>query len=136
MEQLHTMITPFIMRRLKKDVLQELPDKIEEVIYTKLEGEQKQLYQATEKQIVDSLKGKSVKEFKENKLQILTELMRLRQICCDPSLIYDNYKKESAKLNSCLDLVESAVESGHHILLFSQFASVFPIISKLFKSFT
>ena len=59
-----------------------------------------------------SLSEKSGQEFQENKLQILAELMKLRQICCDPGLIYENYSGNSEKLETCLELIESAIEGG------------------------
>nr|MBP3597885.1 DEAD/DEAH box helicase [Eubacterium sp.] len=134
LEQLHRMIAPFLLRRLKKDVLKELPDKVEEVKYAKLGKEQEKLYQATEKNIVTSLQKKSGKEYQENKLQILAELTKLRQICCDPSLLYDNYKGDSAKLETCMELLHSAVEGGHKVLLFSQFTSMLEVLKKRLKA--
>ena len=58
----------------------------------------------------------------------MAELTRLRQVCCDPSLCFENYKGGSAKLEACLELVERAAEGGHKILLFSQFVSMLEII--------
>lgn len=129
-ERLHRMIAPFLMRRLKKDVLKDLPDKIEEVVYTKFDKEQDKLYKAAEKNIIMNLKQKSGREVKENKLQILAELTRLRQICCDPSLLYENYKGDSAKLDTCMELLENAIEGGHRILVFSQFTTMLDVIQK------
>lgn len=127
-DRLHKMIKPFILRRLKKDVLKELPEKIEDVIYAKFENEQERIYKATEKKVITSLNGYSKKNFEENKLQILAELTRLRQICCDPSLIVENYKKDSAKMTACIELVENAVANGHKILLFSQFTTMLDLL--------
>jgi len=64
------------------------------------------------------------------RLQALTMLTRLRQICCDPSLCYENYHGESAKLDGCMELVREAVETGHRVLLFSQFTSMLAILEK------
>ncbi len=133
LHRLHIMIRPFLLRRLKKDVLKDLPDKLEEVVYSKFEAEQQKLYQATEKKMVDSLKKQSAEEFKENKLQILAELTRLRQICCDPALLYENYSGGAAKLETCLELVETAISGGHKILLFSQFTSMLEILKERLK---
>lgn len=130
LDKIHTMIRPFIMRRLKKDVLNDLPDKIEEVVYSKFEPKQEKLYRATEKNIVMNLKKKSNQEFNENKIKILAELTKLRQICCDPQLYYEDYKEGSAKLNTCMELIENAVEGGHKILIFSQFASMLEILAE------
>jgi len=128
--RLHKMIQPFFMRRLKKDVLKDLPDKVEKVVYSKFEKEQEKLYRATEKQLLMNLKENSGEEFRENKLQILAEITRLRQICCDPALVYEDYTKGSAKLEACLEVIGSALEGGHKILLFSQFASMLKILEK------
>lgn len=130
---LHKMINPFILRRLKKDVLKELPDKVEKVVYTKFDTEQENLYRATEKNILMSIGKKSDEEFTDNKLQILAELTKLRQICCDPSLLYENYSGGSAKLEACIELVESAIDSGHKILLFSQFTTMLGLILQRLK---
>lgn len=126
--RLHKMINPFILRRLKKDVLQELPDKVEKVVYVKFDSEQENLYKATEKNIVMNIGKKSGREFKESKLQILAEITKLRQICCDPSLLYSDYKGECAKLDTCTELIESAIDGGHKILLFSQFSTMLGIL--------
>ena len=130
LDKIHTMIRPFIMRRLKQDVLNDLPDKIEEVVYSRFEPKQEKLYRATEKNIVMNLKKKSKQEVNESKIQILAELTKLRQICCDPQLYYGDYQEGSAKLNTCIELIENAVEGGHRILLFSQFASMLEILAK------
>jgi SNF2 family DNA or RNA helicase len=132
--QLRKMITPFVLRRLKKDVLQDLPDKLEEVYYAQMEGEQKQLYDARVQRLKLMLTKQSDQEFKENKLIVLAELTRLRQICCDPRLIYSDYTKNSAKADMCVDMIKNAVEAGHKILLFSQFTSMLEILTdRLFK---
>lgn len=131
--RLHMMIRPFLLRRLKKDVLTELPEKMEEVVYSQFGLEQEKLYKAAEKHIVMSLKKKSNQEFKETKLQVLAEITKLREICCDPSLLYENYRKGSAKLDTCLALIESAIEGGHRILVFSQFASMLDILLNKLK---
>ncbi len=122
--RLSRMVKPFILRRLKKDVLKELPDKVEEVIYARMEGEQNSLYQAREKQLLMTLAGQTDAEFKTQKLQILAELTGLRQICCDPALVYENYTQDSAKTKTCVEVVENAINSGHKVLLFSQFATM------------
>ena len=70
------------------------------------------------------LDGKSEREFSTDKIQILAELTKLRQICCDPALLFDGYKGESAKTQMCLDLIANAAGSGHKVLLFSQFTSM------------
>ncbi len=124
MARLQRMVGPFIMRRLKTDVLKDLPDKLEEVRYVKFEKEQQTVYDAQIVHMREILAQQSEDEFNKNKIKVLAELTRLRQICCDPHLCFDNYEGSSAKLDSCIELVQSAMDSGHKMLLFSQFTSM------------
>ena len=71
--------------------------------------------------------------YENSHIQILSALTRLRQICCHPSLFLDNYKGESSKLNQCVEIVKDAIASGHKILLFSTYTSMFEIIEKELK---
>ncbi len=128
--ELNQMITPFVLRRLKRDVLKDLPDKLEEVYYAQLEGEQKQLYDAEVQKIKHMVNNQSEQEFKENKIAILAELTRLRQLCCYPGLLYENYKQNSTKTDMGIDLICNAIEGGHKILLFSQFTSMLEELEK------
>ena len=124
MERLRKMTHPFILRRLKKDVLKDLPDKIEKNMFTRMDGEQQKLYDAHVKQLQMFLDGASDEEFSMSKIQILSQLTRLRQICCDPALVYENYQGVSAKTQMCIELISNAVSAGHKILLFSQFTTM------------
>ena len=130
MERLQKMIRPFVLRRLKKDVLKDLPDKLEEEVYAVLQGEQQKLYDAHVKRLALMLDKQTEEEFRASKIQILSELTRLRQLCCDPALLYDNFQEESAKKELCLNMLRSAVGSGHKILLFSQFTSMLDILCR------
>ena len=121
---LRRLIGPFVLRRLKKDVMKELPEKVEKIVYSAFSGEQKKLYGAS------VLRLKEEVESGEEKFKILSGLTRLRQICCDPSLCYENYRGGSAKLDTCMDVIAGAVPAGHRILLFSQFSSMFPLMEK------
>lgn len=139
LRSLHRMIRPFVLRRLKSDVLKELPPKLEKVVYSAAEGRQKDLYRAGALKLKASLErsGESGLGREESlgreKLEILSALTRLRQICCDPGLCYENYNSGSAKLETCVSLLSSAVESGHKILVFSQFASMLKILGDRLK---
>lgn len=133
LKRLHHMVNPFILRRLKKDVLTELPDKMEFTNYSKLEAEQQELYRANVNQLKEMLAQNSSQDYNQNRLQVLAELTKLRQICCDPKLCYSNYKGRSAKLESCMELLETGVSGGHKILLFSQFTSMLDIIEERLK---
>ncbi len=124
MEVLQRMIRPFILRRLKGDVLKDLPEKLEENVFAKLDGEQLSLYDAHVQQMKQMLDSKSEAEFRSSKIQILAELTKLRQLCCDPALLFEDYKGESAKSDMCMELIENAVNGGHKVLLFSQFTSM------------
>lgn len=123
-ERLKKMIRPFVLRRLKKDVLKDLPAKLEEAVFARMEGEQEKLYAAHVQRMKLMLDEQTDAEFASQKIQILAELTRLRQLCCDPGLIYEDYRGESAKLLMCMDLIKNAVDGGHKILIFSQFTSM------------
>lgn len=129
--ELQRLTSPFILRRLKKDVLTELPEKTETIIAEEMTDEQKKLYTANVLSIKKTLKEKFAQANPETgKIEILAMLTRLRQICCDPSLVYENYTGGSAKLECCMDLIEGCIGTGHKILLFSQFTSMLAIIEK------
>lgn len=122
--RLQKMVRPFILRRLKRDVLTDLPDKLEKCMYANMEGEQQKLYSAHVQRIRMMLDKQTDEEFKTAKIQILSELTKLRQLCCDPALIYEKYESPSAKSALCIDLIKNAVAGGHKVLLFSQFTSM------------
>ncbi len=130
MKRLQKMIRPFVLRRLKKEVLTDLPDKLEENMFVQLTGEQQKLYDAHVKRMMLMLDKQSEEEFKSSKITILAELTKLRQICCDPSLVFTDYKADSAKVDMCLNMISNAVESGHKILLFSQFTTMLDHLAK------
>ena len=128
LERLRRITGPFILRRVKKDVLRELPDKLETVVYSRMEEEQKNLYAAGAAKLKERLDRSEGEGLGEERFQVLADLTRLRQICCDPRLCYENYKGGSAKLETCMDLVRRGVEGEHKILLFSQFTSMLELI--------
>lgn len=119
---LRRMTGPFVLRRLKKDVLRELPGKEERIVYSAASGRQQKLYTASALKLKEALAGGAW--LGNGKLEVLSQLMRLRQICCDPALCFEDYTGESAKLETCVSLIASASAAGHKILLFSQFASM------------
>ncbi len=127
--ELRGKIKPFILRRMKKDVLSELPEKIEETIYSGLEPEQKKLYEAYLRVAKNEVAYMSEIN-SANHMRILSLLMRLRQICCHPKLFDGAYKEESGKLQLFEELVSSGVSAGHRILVFSQFTSMLAIIKE------
>lgn len=131
---LKKMISPFIMRRLKKDVLKELPDKIENQVVVDLNEDQKLVYMA----YLDKVKGDLEESYKadgfnKSRMKVLAALTRLRQICCDPSLFLENYEGSSSKLDLLEELLEELIEGGHRVLIFSQFTSMLAKIKTMLE---
>ena len=120
-ERVAQFIKPFVMRRKKEEVLTELPDLIEVVYKNELEDQQKAIYLAQLQQMQERLRQVSDSEFQRNRVEILTGLMRLRQICDTPALFMEDYQGESGKLDSLRDLLVQIAEGGHRVLIFSQF---------------
>lgn len=124
-------IEPFILRRMKKDVLKELPDKIETKISVKMTPKQEEIYMAyllESKRMIES----DIKSYGlgKTRFEILSRLTHLRQLCNHPSLFIDNYDGQSAKLNTLLELIREAVDGKHRILIFSQFTAMLKIVSE------
>lgn len=126
LQRLGKLTRPFLLRRMKAEVLKELPPKTESVRYVSMGEEQKKLYTAVAMDGLNRLRAEGVTN--REKMKVLVLLMRLRQICCDPRLCMEGYQGESAKLESCIELVREAVEGGHRILLFSQFTSMLELL--------
>jgi len=131
LEDLNRRIIPFILRRMKKDVLKELPDKVETKILTDMVEEQKKVYLS----YMENIKSEIHNEINENglgknQIKILAALTRLRQICCHPGTFIDNYTGGSGKLELLMELIIDAIANGHRILVFSQFTSMLSIIEK------
>ena len=127
-KRLKRMVSPFILRRLKTQVLKDLPDKLEEVRYVKPEAEQKRLLDGQVAHMRSVLEKTDEADFGKSKLKILAELMRVRQICCDPSLCFDDYHGGSAKREACVELIQNAIAGEHKILVFSQFTSMLELL--------
>ena len=131
MNKLKEMIEPFVLRRIKENVLQELPEKTITVLNNEMEGEQLKIYLSYS----EMARKKAKEEIEENgiknsQMKILALLMRLRQICCHPGLFIENYTGESKKLTQCIEIIKTAIQAGHRILLFSGYSSMFPYIQK------
>ena len=134
MSRLKMLIEPFVLRRIKKDVLTELPDKTITVLNNEMQGEQLKLYASYMAQAKQEAKEEIIQNgFEKSQIKILALLMRLRQICCHPSLFLQNYTGESSKLTQCIEVMKDAVQAGHKILLFSGYTSMFEIIEKELK---
>ncbi|RED64091.1 DEAD/DEAH box helicase [Cohnella lupini] len=129
-EKIARIVRPFILRRLKSEVLKELPDKIESVQPSELSTEQKKLYLAyLEKLQSDIVKDLAVEGgFQRNRMKILAGLTRLRQLCCHPALFLEGYEGTSGKLEQLLEIIEECQGSSKRMLIFSQFTSMLDII--------
>ncbi|MBK1811055.1 DEAD/DEAH box helicase [Clostridium sp. YIM B02505] len=115
---LKTLISPFILRRTKQEVIDELPDKTEKKLLIEMTSMQKSIYSSYIKDIRQSLRDAS-----KGKIEIFSYLTRLRQICLDPSLVVPNYAGGSGKLKAAMDIIENQIKTGGKVLLFSQFTS-------------
>ena len=125
LKDLNRHIKPFILRRLKREVLKELPDKIEQKIVVDMTKEQKKLYLAYLQAIKGELSDEiSTKGYNKSHIKILAGLTRLRQLCCHPGIFVEGYKGDSGKLDSLEEIVEEAINGKHRILIFSQFTTM------------
>ena len=126
---------PFILRRMKKDVLTELPDKVERKMVNEMTPKQEKVYQAwfirSQREFAAELRQNG---FGDNRIKILAILTRLRQIACDPSMFLDGYEGGSGKLDMLEEVVGEAVEGGHRILVFSQFTTMLEHIGQRLKT--
>ena len=131
MNRLKMLIAPFILRRNKKDVLTELPEKTITVLNNQMTEEQEAIYLSYLSQVKEDVANEiKMNGFEKSQFRILATLTRLRQICCHPSLFIRDYKSDSSKLNQCIEIIGDAIEAGHKILLFSGYTSMFEIIEK------
>ena len=132
--KLKMLIEPFILRRTKKEVLTELPEKTVTVLNNQMKEEQEKIYlnylaQAKE-EVSEAVKLNGIER---SHIQILALLTRLRQICCHPGLFIKDYQDGSSKLEQCIEIIKDATDSGHKILLFSGYTSMFELIEKELK---
>ena len=131
LDNLKKQIKPFILRRKKKDVVKELPDKIENNIYIDLTKEQKKIYLAElekAKKKMEELLEDGV--FDKSRIEILKLLTRLRQICIDPGIIYENYKGGASKIQELIPMIKEIISNGHKILLFSTYKTAIDIVNR------
>ena len=134
MAKLKMLIEPFVLRRNKKEVLTELPEKTVTVLSNEMNEEQQNLYLTYLARAKQEIAEKvEIDGFENSQMQILAALTRLRQICCHPSLFVEGYNEGSSKLEQCIEIIEEAINGGHKILLFSGYTSMFEIIEKELK---
>lgn len=129
LRRLGELVSPFVLRRLKQQVLTELPPKTERVFPAEMERPQRQVYLAAVAQLRRQLSGTGRLTGRQ-RMTVLTHLTRLRQICCDPRLCCAGYTGHSGKLTACIELVREAAAGGHKVLLFSQFTSMLALIKE------
>ena len=134
-KKLKMLIEPFVLRRTKKEVLTELPEKTITVLKNEMGEEQRKIYLSylvrTKQELQDEINSNG---YERSQIKILAALTRLRQICCHPSLFIDNYKEPCSKLEQCMEILEDGITAGHKILLFSSYTSMFEIIEKELKN--
>lgn len=122
-------VRPFLLRRTKSQVAKDLPDRVEEDLYCELEGDQKLLYRAELKRAQQTLLGiKTSAALNKERFNVLTSLLRLRQICCHPKLLAPDSKAPSAKVEALVETLEPLMEDGQKVLVFSQFVSALELL--------
>lgn len=130
MKKLQLMVSPFVLRRTKEEVLKELPEKTVTVMYNEMDEEQEKVYKnyllSAKKEIMEEIDTDN----EISSMKILSLITRLRQIASHPSMFLEDYENGSSKLNQCLELVKDAIYSGHKMLIFSSFTSIFEILEK------
>ncbi|RDW18330.1 helicase SNF [Oceanobacillus arenosus] len=130
-KQVSRRIRPFLLRRMKENVIKELPEKLELIDSVELLPEQKKLYAAyLAKLRHDTFKHMDKGTFRKNKIKILAGLTRLRQICCHPALFVEGYKGSSAKFEQLIRIMEESRLSGRRVLIFSQFTKMLDLIGR------
>jgi superfamily II DNA or RNA helicase len=137
LELLQAKIRPFILRRTKEQVLKELPSKQEQVVYSEMTNKQVAIYNEVLNRVKTEV-NELVKEkgFERSRIQILSALLKLRQVCNHPALVDDQFKNEediSGKFNQFLELLTEVIESGEKVLVFSQFTSMLDIFERKLK---
>lgn len=133
MYELKQRIQPFILRRMKKDVLKDLPDKIETKRMAEMTGKQKKIYLSYLSRIQTEIKENNSLDSGTGRIQVLAALTRLRQICCHPATFVDNYSGGSGKMELLMEQLPDILEGGHSVIIFSQFTSMLGIIADALK---
>jgi superfamily II DNA or RNA helicase len=129
--RLRSTIHPFVLRRTKAEVAQDLPEKIVQEMVVPMSEEQQKLYKQILRQVRESVMSEVEKQgIQKSSIQILAALTRLRQVACDPRLLglEGNFEEESGKLNALKEIVSEAAAGGHKVLIFSQFVSMLKLI--------
>lgn len=133
MQKLRRKIRPFVLRRMKKEVLTDLPDKIETRRMAEMGAKQRKIYESYLARIQMELAGDEENTPGGNRMQVLAALTRLRQICCHPATFASNYHGGSGKLDLLMEQLPDILEGGHSVIVFSQFTSMLSIIAHELK---
>ena len=133
MQKLRRKIRPFVLRRMKKEVLTELPDKIETRRMAEMGAKQRKIYESYLARIQMELAGDEENTPGGNRMQVLAALTRLRPICCHPATFASNYHGGSGKLDLLMEQLPDILEGGHSVIVFSQFTSMLSIIAHELK---
>ncbi|MGL5947631.1 MAG: DEAD/DEAH box helicase [Aeromonas sp.] len=124
MARLRAIISPFILRRLKQEVLTELPAKTEIVHHIALSSEERELYEATRREVVAQVQSSDGRTL----MHVLSGLTRLRRLCCSPELVMPAWPHTASKLDEAMALLAEAIEGGHRVLVFSQFVDLLSLL--------
>lgn len=124
MALLRSVIHPFVLRRLKQEVLSELPEKTEIVHHIALSQAERELYEATRREVVQRIQSSDGRTL----MHVLSGLTRLRRLCCSPHLVLPDWQAESSKLDEAMALLEEAIDGGHRVLVFSQFVDLLTLL--------
>lgn len=134
MKKLKMLIEPFVLRRTKREVLTELPEKTITILKSEMKEEQEKIYMSYLADAKEEIASQiDMKGYERSQIKILAALTRLRQICCHPSLFIEGYREGSSKLEQCMEIIKDGVAAGHKILLFSGYTSMFEIIENELK---
>ncbi|MDR1599283.1 MAG: DEAD/DEAH box helicase [Oscillospiraceae bacterium] len=134
-ETLRRKIRPFLLRRLKRDVLPDLPPKTEQVMWVEMTSDQRRVYQAATLRAREKVDRMLVSRgFASSRFEILSLIMELRQVCCHPSLRFEGYDGSSGKLDALADLLPGALDSGRRVLIFSQFTRMLKMLETRFMA--
>ena len=134
LQNLNKLISPFVLRRRKVDVLKDLPEKLENNIYIELSDSQKKLYakevERVNKEFDNILHTEGISKAR---FLILQLLVKIRQICIDPRIVYEDYKDGSNKIDTLINVVKEYISNGHKILLFTSFRTALDLVRKEFN---
>lgn len=132
--QLMQLVSPFMLRRHKRDVLQELPARTDITLSVSLSGEEAALYETLRTEALTALNAEDDANQAQVKFKVLTYLTRLRRLCCNPKLVEPGWKGPESKLELCIETLQELLSNGHKALVFSQFVGHLKIVEQRLKT--